>query len=576
MQFIEKFKESTSLIEKFKEDGAYLCWVMALYLERNDIIELATDGLTDGSNDKKIDFIDLDISNGKIILAQGYYSQSNNKDEAPANKASDLNTAAAWLISGNLADIPNNLRDIIKTCREAIDNDDIDSIEILYVHNLPESDNCKKELLTVAAHLSALFENKGIDIIGKELGISSIEALYRSKKSQIVIKDKIEFDSKPVFRETSDGWNAYLFSVSGDWLYNLYKRYGEDLFSANYRGFLGSGKRKKINNEIRQSAEAEPNNFWAYNNGITILTLDIDNQNEEKTTIIGASIINGAQTTGSIGSVDDNKLDNLKKIKILCRVIKCSDVGLIPKIIKTNNTQNAITSWDVYSNDTIQVSLKKKFDFYCKPYSLKRGFDDDYKSGLGIVTVAQPTLAFEGNYAEANRGKNNIFINKYLYKAVFENKKARHLLLTYTLSKAVDEIKYNVKQTPIIKQNPTENDKKKLELFRNLKFKMFFISIIADCLESIIDSSVDKNHVAISKDYAVKPIEEIINNWIAPANSVLTALVGKIKDTDINDYINNKYKYYDLCKDVSSLISMLKDTSGSKTFASVKLMIRNG
>ena len=34
---------------------------MALYLDRNDVYELATDSLTDGKDDKKIDFIDLDI-----------------------------------------------------------------------------------------------------------------------------------------------------------------------------------------------------------------------------------------------------------------------------------------------------------------------------------------------------------------------------------------------------------------------------------------------------------------------------------------------------------------------------------
>ena len=301
MQYINKFKEQSSLIERFKEDGAYLCWVMALYLERNDIFELATDALTDGNNDKKIDFIDLDISTGKIILAQGYYAHSTNKDEAKANKASDLNTAAAWLVSGNLADIPDNLRDIIKNCREAIENDDIATIEILYVHNLPESVNCKKELATVEAHLATLFEDRGIDVVSRELGVSTIEALYRSKESQIVIKDKVVINTKPFFTETSDGWNAYIFSISGDWLYNLYKEYGGNLFSANYRGFLGSGKRKKINSAIRQSAETEPKNFWAYNNGITILTLDINDEGKNKTSITGVSIINGAQTTGSVG-----------------------------------------------------------------------------------------------------------------------------------------------------------------------------------------------------------------------------------------------------------------------------------
>lgn len=106
MNYIEKFKAEIELKNKFGEGNAYLCWVMALYLDRNDVVGLATDDLTDGKNDKKIDFVDLDIGNGKITLAQGYYSQKD-RDEAPANKASDMNTAIAWLLSGNIYEIPN-------------------------------------------------------------------------------------------------------------------------------------------------------------------------------------------------------------------------------------------------------------------------------------------------------------------------------------------------------------------------------------------------------------------------------------------------------------------------------------
>lgn len=48
MNYLEKFKHEKNLIEKFREENAYLCWVMALYLDRNDVDELATDNLTDG------------------------------------------------------------------------------------------------------------------------------------------------------------------------------------------------------------------------------------------------------------------------------------------------------------------------------------------------------------------------------------------------------------------------------------------------------------------------------------------------------------------------------------------------
>jgi hypothetical protein len=58
--------------------------------------------------------------------------------------------------------------------------------------------------------------------------------------------------------------------VPGDWLHALYPKYEDSLFSANYRGFLGFGKRRKINTAIRTTAESSASDFWAYNNGITV------------------------------------------------------------------------------------------------------------------------------------------------------------------------------------------------------------------------------------------------------------------------------------------------------------------
>ena len=66
MNYIEKFKAETGLINKLGEGNAYLCWVMALYLDRNDVMGLATDDLTDGKNDKK-----MDAGKIKFILLDG-------------------------------------------------------------------------------------------------------------------------------------------------------------------------------------------------------------------------------------------------------------------------------------------------------------------------------------------------------------------------------------------------------------------------------------------------------------------------------------------------------------------------
>lgn len=561
MNYLENFKKEKNLIERFKEENAYLCWVMALYLDRNDVYELGTDNLTDGKNDRKIDFIDLDIGNERITLAQGYYSKKD-KDEAPANKASDMNTALAWLLSGDMNEIPEYLRSIIAQCREAIKNNEISCIDAVYVHNLSESKNCKNELDTIQKHQSKLFESYNIEIETHELGKQTTENLYMSRESQILIKDKIEMEEIPLFAEKSDGWDAYVFSVSGKWLFELYNKYGDDLFSANYRGFLGIGKRKKINNLIRQTVEMEPTNFWVYNNGITILTLGVE-EDKNKKIISGLSVINGAQTTGSISMVEDSKKSNLEDVKVLCRVIKCNDINLIPKIVKSNNTQNEITSWDRYSNDPIQLCLKEEFKKYGKEYSLKRGFDDTTDS-FGIYTIAQPTLAFEGNYSEANRGKNNIFKNNYLYRSVFEDKRARHLLLVYSLAQAVDEVKYEIKDMTSKKEELKDDEIAKLAFFRNLKFKMFLIAIIAECLDSIVDFKVDKKTIALSEVAAQDSLESIKNKWKKFVNSILTILGSQIKIEEINEYISDKEKFEQLCKTLKALISVLQTSSATK------------
>jgi hypothetical protein len=86
----------------------------------------------------------------------------------------------------------------------------------------------------------------------------------------IKIKEEIHCPAKVEFQLRGPDWTAGVLSVPGTWFNDLFKKYGDDLFSANYRGFLGISKRRKINTTIRQTAESDPQNFWVFNNGITI------------------------------------------------------------------------------------------------------------------------------------------------------------------------------------------------------------------------------------------------------------------------------------------------------------------
>jgi hypothetical protein len=308
---------------------------MGLYLEEPDLEALASEGLTDGKNDKKIDFIYLDRDAKRIVFAQGYYAENTAKNSAPANKASDLNTAAAWLLSGEPALIPQPLATIIEDCRAALTEGEVEGIEFLYVHNLPESVSVNRELQTAATHMrKALGDGSSVRVLSRELGSSTIDHLYATQDSHIEVKDEILCPGKAFLTEAGPKWEASVLSVPGSWLHNLFAVHGEALFSANYRGFLGISKRRRINTGIRQSAELKPNDFWVFNNGITLLTLG-KKETKEGTLLAGISVINGAQTTGSIGSVDISKFD-MKNVKVLCRIIKCTDPDTISEIVKYN------------------------------------------------------------------------------------------------------------------------------------------------------------------------------------------------------------------------------------------------
>lgn len=550
MNHIANFESNAELIDKFGIGNAHIIWTLSLYLDFSDRIQLGSESLTDGSDDKKIDFIRYDKDTSKIIFAQGYYSSRKN-DSAPANKASDLNTAAAWLFSGDLKNIPSPLREIVNDCRDAIKQDEVEEIDLLYVHNLPESVAVNKELATVARHLEAyLPDDSNIKVNYKELGIQQIETLFSEIESSIVLKDKIECPAKFEFEEVGPKWKAYILTVSGEWLRDLFLKHDNKLFSANYRGFLGANKRKKINSGIRSTAEKIPENFWVYNNGITILTNKVETVSG-KDYLLGISIINGAQTTGSIGGIE--KRISLANVRVLARVIECSDNATISEIVKFNNTQNKITTWDKFSNSAEQKRIESEFRDLGHEYSLKRGFSAS--SRLGIENVIQPLIAFEGYYSEANGGKNGVFESEKMYKIAFDEKKARHILFTFALSRAIDERRNELKSK---KANSSiiDIEEKQLVILRNLRFKYFLMSVLGKCLQVIIEKQIDVSQIGFTPEYANasrKTINELVAEVSPVVSLILTYTANSIKE-DFSSVIREVDILNNISTEVSSIL----------------------
>jgi hypothetical protein len=129
-------------------DDAIGVFAINLRFNLDDIQTIASEAITGGGDDKKCDVLYVDKERQVAIIAQCYISRTP-RQAAPANKASDLNTALTWLLLSDLDDLPDALKGRADELRSAIDAGEIKQIYIWYVHNLPCSANVQDELRAV-------------------------------------------------------------------------------------------------------------------------------------------------------------------------------------------------------------------------------------------------------------------------------------------------------------------------------------------------------------------------------------------------------------------------------------------
>jgi AIPR protein len=159
--------------------------------------------------------------------------------------------------------------------------------------------------------------------------------------------------------------------------------------------------RTVLNNNIKETARRLPRRFWAYNNGITALVTEFSvnpsGSGEQKLLIRGLSVVNGAQTTGALGS-----LEVPDDAQVLARFVMCSDPEVIEDVIQYNNSQNEVEPADRRSMDQVQKRLREEFQVIPEAdyRGGRRGSEKDIIARppnlLPSSTVAQAVAAFHG------------------------------------------------------------------------------------------------------------------------------------------------------------------------------------
>jgi AIPR protein len=526
-------------------DNALLLFTLQLRFEIEDIDVVATNSLTDGSNDKKCDLVYVDKESQVAVIAQGYFCRKQNlPSEAPANKASDLNTAVVWLLSTPIDELPTQLlRSAASELRGAIQNNDLKSIEFWYSHNLPESINVRNELDAVTRNAqNAIKQNfsecEDIGIAGLELGISATEDLYKSLTTPILVSDKLSVSTTEGFNISASDWKAFITTIPAEWLFNLFKQYDSKLFSANIRGYLGSRNADaNINNGIKQTAQEDPDHFCVFNNGITAITHEFNYDKEsQRLDLTGISIVNGAQTTGAIGNLSFSPSDS---VRIQARFIVCSNSSTIKSVIRYNNSQNKVEAPDFRSNDSVQSRLVIEFNTIPEAEYMggRRGGSEDVirrrTNLLPSSTVGQALTAFHGDPLNAYNRKSDIWKSNSLYDRVFNNQTtAKHIVFVYALYQALDDFKRGLSE----KQNSgniTSAETEQLKFFLNRGSTVVATTAVSACLEVLISQQIP-NSFKLSFGYvsptAAKAIwKDILTPIVALISQLVPAVENGIK-----------------------------------------------
>ncbi|MEM8209165.1 AIPR family protein, partial [Morganella morganii] len=331
---------------------------------------------------------------------------------------------------------------------------------------------------------------------------------------------------------------------------------------ANVRDYLGSrSSDSNINHGIKKTIENEHNNFWAYNNGLTILTHGFK-YSKNLITLNGISIVNGAQTTGAIGSL--KKLPN-KNAKVQARFIAVNgdNNSLIEDIIRYNNSQNKVEAADFRSTDRVQKRLKDEFNSIpdAEYEGGRRGSTSDAirrrPNLLSSYSVGQALAAFHGEPIVAYNKKAGIWVNNKTYDKLFnDHTKAAHIVACYSLVRAIEDKKKNLQN----KSNLTLSETNVLNFLRQRGAIFLTTHAISSCLEHILGRSVP-NLFRISFGNKCSP-SNAINNWKIILD-ILMPLVVHLKPA-IENGMKNSTEIDNAVNIFSSLVGTITDVNSEK------------
>lgn len=428
------------------ESKAFAVWYgkVALRLGEQEALEAAS---YDGGNDRGTDFFFVDDEWDRIIILQWKYFATSTKTP----KAGEL--TQLFNVLNELSD-PQDLRDDGRTdlaeageaLEEARDRGYAVDLRFLYPGVKNKDRDREPDRLVRAFNRN----HRDEEVTAQLVRLDDLEVAYDDFVGSAgrVQQGRLDLANSDLLEQVGPYGRSYVANIPGSSLAALYEQHGNRLFDQNVRLFLGSRK-GTVNAGLRDTLgdTKERKNFWAYNNGITVVARSVEVDAEKShMSLSDFSVVNGCQTTVSIAESGETAAKN---VSVVARVIAAEDPDLVEKIIRFTNSQTPINVWDISARDKLQQRLRRDLEKLDPPwfYALRRGelegLTDRGKFGkrgerriLPFPLSAQYLAAFRGKPVEAYKEKALLFTSHR--SAVFPpDTEARDLLWAWAVGEAV-------------------------------------------------------------------------------------------------------------------------------------------
>lgn len=558
---VKRYQKEYSL----SEGKAFGLWYATdgLELEEDEAFEAVS---FDGGNDKDIDLFFVDQESERVLIGQLKFS-AKGQYKGKKNELLGLIHTTDWLKDptslerDGRPDLASAAQDYLTAIGKGF------SVEYIYAYcgpaNKDVDDAARQFNVTEAGNVPS----RSCRVVN--LANLASEHDERINQSTRIGSVSLTCDSTKSFEEKGGFGTAFVTTLTGTQLRQLYVDHGDRLFDRNVRLFLGARK-GGVNAGIRETIDslADRTNFWAYNNGVTFVCDSYDLKLGH-VVLNNFSIVNGCQTTVTIGNSTPT---SVKKVRVLARFIDAPERA-IDSIIRYTNSQNPIRIWDLTAQDKLQKRIKRELAALPQPYLyiLRKGEtrrmtaterSQFKRAGSSLLCAiphdlaAQYLAAFRGLPAIAYKDKGRVFSSHY--DDVFPDQiRAEEVVLVWQaasmaawlvkkeLEKAVQDA--DVARVSILKRGAKFFVLASMAvILHERNGKTFLNKLKSDVAVSKTTETRLKNYATIALEWYVEAMNELVD----AGNEASTLVRSQDWWTKIRQRIHSKWKVYSLAKKV--------------------------